>query len=86
MTPYREFSMHLRCSNCVRPSVRTIAVPRAEGAPSTVDEFIGSAAMAGVAFRCPHCESCAGVLVAVTMLGEGVQEEWQTDGEFSDVA
>jgi hypothetical protein len=76
MTHLREFTMHLRCSNCVRPSVQTVAVPRVEEAPSTIDEFLSSAAMTNVPFHCRHCEGTSGILVAVTLEGE-CGDEWE---------
>ena len=84
MIPFRVFSMHLRCCNCVRPDVRTVSVPRVEGAPTTLDEFIDSAAMLAVPFSCRQCESTSGVLVAVTMTGDEVEEHWEAD--VQDVA
>lgn len=86
MIPYREFKVHLRCSNCVRPAVRAVVVPRVEDAPSTISEFLESAALSSLNFCCSKCESTSGVLVAVTMEGEGVEPEEVELPAFSDVA
>lgn len=79
--------MHLRCANCVRPSVRAVVVPRIEGAPSTIDEFLESAALTNAPFRCEQCEGTSGILVAVTLEREGGElDEWEAEAPFSDVA
>lgn len=86
MPTCREFSMHLRCNNCVRPSVRSVVVPKVEGAPSTVEEFLNSAAMEGVPFHCRYCESSIGTLVAVTMVGADIEEVWEAHEPMHGVA
>lgn len=86
MDPYREFTVHLRCANCVRPASRKVAVPRVEDAPSTVSEFMESALLNSLVFCCAKCESSVGVLVAVTMEGRDVEAEEVDVAAFSDVA
>jgi hypothetical protein len=79
--------MHMRCANCVRPVTQTVSVPRVEDAPSTVDEFLESAALSSVPFHCRQCESTSGILVAVTLDGEDGEEAEQWEAPpLSDVA
>ncbi len=63
----RSFLLHLHCANCQRPSTKAVVVPIAEGAPSTVDEFIDMLEYRPVPFSCRHCESLIGELVGVTV-------------------
>lgn len=62
----REFEVHLRCSNCLRPTVSIVAVPREPDAPSTIEELAESAALRRLTFSCNHCESTCGHIVAIT--------------------
>jgi hypothetical protein len=86
LNPYREFSVHVRCTNCVRPATRKVVVPRVEDAPSTVSEFMDSALLANLVFCCSQCEGTAAALVAVTMEGEEVELEEVELPCLSDVA
>ena len=63
----RIFVAHCLCANCQRPSSRRVPVPRIEGAPSCVDEFIEALEHNPVPFICRHCESLIGELVGVTL-------------------
>jgi len=72
----KTFSLHLRCSNCLRDSFRDIAVPQVDGAPTCVDEFIESILLQRLAFDCSRCESVIGRLIGVT-----VQRERQPEPE-----
>lgn len=42
-------------------------MPRMEGAPTTVDEFVEALEHNTIPFSCRHCESMIGELVGVTM-------------------
>lgn len=68
----RTFIVHCLCANCQRPSAKRLAVPLAEDAPSTVDEFIEALESNPVPFVCRYCESLIGELVGVTL--EQVEE------------
>lgn len=63
----RIFVLHCLCANCQRPSSKRVPVPRIEGAPTTVDEFIDALEHAPAPFVCGHCESLIGELVGITM-------------------
>lgn len=68
--PPRVFVLHCLCANCQRPTTRRVLVPRMEGAPTTVDEFIDALEHNPSPFACGHCESLIGELVGVTMEAE----------------
>lgn len=59
----RIFTLHVRCSNCIRESVKEIY--GGEYGPSSVDELIDSGQIERVRFSCVHCESVIGQLVAI---------------------
>lgn len=61
------FTLHLHCSNCMRPSTKVIRVPRMEGAPSTEGEFLEMLEAQPIPFHCTHCESKIGHLIGLTM-------------------
>lgn len=61
------FLVHCQCANCQRSSTKRVPIPRVEGAPSTVDEFIEALEHNPVPFMCRHCESLIGELVGVTL-------------------
>ena len=63
----RKFLLHVNCSNCQRPSTKTVPIPVAEGAPASIDEFLEALEHNPVPFYCRHCESLIGELVGVTM-------------------
>ncbi len=47
-------------------------MPRAEGAPASVEEFIEALEYNPVPFACAHCESIIGELVGVTLEADNV--------------
>lgn len=47
-------------------------MPRADGAPASVDEFIEALEYTPVPFTCGHCESLIGELVGVTLEADDV--------------
>ncbi len=62
------FLVHSRCSNCDLLSTRRVEIPdEAEDAPSDVEEFLESTALANLRFACRRCESSIATVVAVTM-------------------
>lgn len=63
------FALHIRCSNCLRESVREIFSD--ERGPSDVEDLIESGLIEKVQFSCHHCESAIGQLVAITDGGRG---------------
>ena len=60
----RIFTLHIRCSNCLKESAKEIF--GGEGGPSDVEELIDSNQINQVRFSCSQCESVIGQLVAVT--------------------
>lgn len=68
MSTGRTFLVHSRCENCDQMSTRKVVIPDdADDAPSDVDEFLESAALANLPFSCRRCDSSIAALVAVTM-------------------
>lgn len=65
----RTFTVHFCCLGCTKPGVKDVVVPRVDGAPADVEEFLESALLLGVQFVCSRCGGEIGKLVAVT-LGE----------------
>jgi len=60
----RVFALHIRCSNCIRESVKEIC--GGEGGPTDVDELIESGLIEKIQFSCIQCDSAIGHLVAIT--------------------
>jgi hypothetical protein len=58
------FALHIRCSNCLRESVKEIF--GGAGGPADVEDLIESGLIEKVQFSCIHCESAIGQLVAIT--------------------
>ena len=63
----RAFVVHCLCANCQKAYATRVMVPRVEGAPADVDEFIEALEHNPVPFSCKHCESIVGELVGVTL-------------------
>lgn len=61
------FALHIRCSNCLRESVKEIFSD--ERGPSNVEELIDSGLVEKIQFSCFQCESVIGQLVAITDKG-----------------
>ena len=66
---WREFVLHIRCSNCNRESTQLVSVPAEEGAPEDIDELIHSAALQNTPYVCVHCDSAIGQLIGVSERG-----------------
>lgn len=60
----RVFALHIRCSNCIRESVKEIF--GGEGGPTDVEELIASGLIEKVQYSCNQCESVIGQLIAIT--------------------
>jgi hypothetical protein len=60
-----EFRLHIRCSNCLRESMRLLEVPAVADAPSDPDELMDSAYLENMPFCCAYCESIIGRLVGI---------------------
>jgi hypothetical protein len=60
----RSFKLHLRCTNCLKPAVRSLDVPDAHDAPRDVDELMESALLGRLSFAC-QCGSVIGQVVSV---------------------
>ena len=70
MCDERTFQVHSRCVNCGLLSAKQVSVPvDAEDAPSDIEEFLSSAALANTPFMCRRCDSSIAVIVAVTLKG-----------------
>lgn len=62
---FRAYELSIRCENCYRETARVIEVPRVDDAPSDVDEFLESAILGNLTFKCQHCDSRIGMLTHV---------------------
>lgn len=60
----RNFTLHIRCSNCIRESVKEIY--GGEGGPADVSELIESGLLDRLQFTCVQCDSAIGTIVAIT--------------------
>lgn len=63
---WREFLLHIRCTNCNRQSIQGVSVPADEGCPEDVNDLIHSAALQNTPYRCLHCDSAIGQLIGVS--------------------
>lgn len=63
---WREFVLHIRCSNCLRESKQLVTVPDGEGSPEDIDDLLESAALQNTQYVCSHCGSEIGRLFGVS--------------------
>ncbi|MBS9476202.1 hypothetical protein [Ancylobacter radicis] len=63
-----RFRLHLRCEQCVTECKRILDVPRADDAPTDIEELLESAFLRRQNFICGVCESPIGVIAAVAKL------------------
>jgi hypothetical protein len=61
-----QFTLHIRCENCLRESIKEIEIPVGDGAPRDPDELIDSVYLESIPFRCQPCGSAIGQLVGIT--------------------
>lgn len=62
------FTLHIRCDNCMRDSVKVIEVPFGDDVPRDADELVGSSFLEQQTFR---CRPCGGVIGLITGIEEG---------------
>lgn len=62
----RVFTLHVRCSNCLRESTVHIEIPNEEGAPADADDLVESGCLDHVRYQCSPCESVIGQLIGVS--------------------
>lgn len=60
-----RFHIFLKCENCRRRSCRTLDVPDAEDAPTSVGELTESAFLARQVFSCEVCDSTIATIVGI---------------------
>lgn len=60
-----EFTLHIRCENCLRHSQKFIVMPVGEGIPRDADELTESVYLETIPFRCQPCGSVIGRLVGI---------------------
>lgn len=65
-TEYRAFTLHIRCTNCMRPTTRCLTIPVCADMPADADELAESAVLGNLTFRCDYCEGMIGQLFDVT--------------------
>lgn len=63
---WKEFNLHVRCSNCSRESGQTVSVPIGEGSPEDLEQLLESSALQNTPYQCRHCESVIGQLFGVS--------------------
>lgn len=68
-TEYRAFTLHIRCTNCMRPTTRGLTFPVCADMPTDADELAESALLGNMKFRCGYCEGMIGQLFNVTTGG-----------------
>lgn len=61
-----RFKVHARCLSCLRESTSTVDIPAVDDAPTTVEEFLESAALSTMRFQCAGCDSPIAAVVGVT--------------------
>ncbi|MDX0789258.1 hypothetical protein GOD70_22480 [Sinorhizobium medicae] len=61
-----SFTLHVRCVNCYRESVKCIEVPVVDDAPLDTGELMESAFLDGVHYRCGSCEGLAGQIFGIS--------------------
>ncbi len=69
------FELGVRCHNCRKDHVCSLAVPDEEGAPTSVEELMESVMLADLRFRCIRCESSIGSIVTATVRSRDVDAE-----------
>lgn len=60
-----SFRLTVRCTNCTRETQKAVNVPAGDEAPRDIDELMESAYWATIQWRCRHCGSVIGRLVAM---------------------
>ncbi len=70
-----RFEMHVRCENCARDSVLMLDVPNVEGAPTTIDDVLGSGLIDRQPYSCAGCECPAASLIAINPFKHRKAEE-----------
>ncbi|TRC78548.1 hypothetical protein FJV80_24720 [Mesorhizobium sp. WSM4310] len=62
----RVFTLHVRCTNCLRESVLPIEIPDEEGAPANADDLVESGCLDRIRFQCGPCESVIAQLIGIS--------------------
>lgn len=66
-SPVRQFTLHIRCMNCLMESSRTLDVNGMDCPPSDADELLESGLVESLSFSCQRCESVIGRLYGIGM-------------------
>lgn len=59
------FTLHIRCENCMRDSMKVVDVPIGDDAPRDADDLTESVYLRTIPFRCRPCGSVIGRLVGI---------------------
>lgn len=59
------FTLHIRCENCMRDSVKVVELPIGDDAPRDPDELIDSAFLGSLSFNCQPCGSVIGQIIGI---------------------
>ncbi|OCJ05285.1 hypothetical protein A6U87_14875 [Rhizobium sp. AC44/96] len=61
----RQFTLHIRCDNCLRESERVVEMPIGDDVPRDADELIESVFLERLPFRCHPCGGVIGRLFGI---------------------
>ncbi|RWF41616.1 MAG: hypothetical protein EOS46_27880 [Mesorhizobium sp.] len=62
----RDFTLHVRCTNCLRETALLVEIPDEEGAPADADDLVESGCLEHVRFQCGPCESVIAQLIGIS--------------------
>lgn len=68
LVAYREtadFTLHIRCENCLRDSEKCVQMPIGDGVPRDADELVESVFLESIPFRCQPCGSVIGRITGI---------------------
>jgi hypothetical protein len=60
------FTLHIRCENCMRDSVKVVDMPIGDDVPRDAEELIESVYLEKIPFRCQPCSGVIGRLVGIS--------------------
>lgn len=67
------FTLHVRCENCMRESLKIVEMPIGDDVPRDVDDLAGSAFLEQQSFRCRPCGGVIGIIVGIE---QGADYAW----------
>lgn len=61
-----QFTLHIRCDNCLRESEKAVEMPIGDDVPRDADELIESVFLERIPFRCQPCGGVIGRLFGIS--------------------